>query len=128
MSATDITPAELTKVLHDAAKNIDRHVAPVVARTANRVLETQRANVRKRSHKTELSIKATAPGGRPLGPTDVEAEVGPEWFVGRIIELGLGNFGAPDVFVANSLEPHLPQHQREVAEAATAGALARLVR
>lgn len=128
MSANEITAAELAKTLHAAATDIDRHVAPVVARTANRIADTQRANVRRRSGHTARSIVATAPGGRDFGPKDVEAEIGPTWFVGRIIELGLGNFGAPDIFVASSLEPNLPQHQREVLEAATSGALARLVK
>lgn len=128
MSANEITAEELAKVLYTAADTIDRHVAPEVARTANLALETQRANVRRRSGHTADSIKATAPDGRTLGPLDVEAEIGPTWFVGRIIELGLGNFGAPAIFVGNSLDPHLADHQRRVLDAATEGALARLVR
>jgi hypothetical protein len=116
---TTITLGQLEHALASASRDIDKFVAPVVQRTAGKVAGTQRANVRKRSGKTARSIRATGPDGAAFGPLTVEAEIGPTWFVGRLIETGTVN-QAPHVYVASSFEPHRAQHQAEVLDAAAA--------
>lgn len=123
----EISIAQLQQALRNAERTVDTSVAPVVRRTAERVKQTQQENVPVRSGKTKRSIQATGPGGRPFTKNTVDAEIGPTWFVGKMIETGTVNM-APRVFVANSVEPHLQQHAREVADAVSSGALRQLTK
>lgn len=120
---SEITLTQLANGFRVAGATVDAHVAKVVKRTAMKVKQTQRENVPKLTGKTRDSIQATGPNGTPFGPTTNDFEVGPTWFVGRLIELGTVNKG-PRVFVANSLDPHIAAHEVEVAEAVTNGAMA----
>lgn len=124
--SNDITIAELTKQLHHAGEVIDEEVAKVVKVTAPKVVATQQTNVKKRSGKTARSINAKDPSGAPLGKKSIDAVIGPDWFVGRLIETGTIH-QAPFVYVANSLDPHLPAHLEGVSQAMTTGALKGLV-
>lgn len=121
----EITPAQLEQALNSAAAHIDEHLAPVIKATAMKVADTQRALVRKRSGRTEKSIRASGPDGAPFGSRTIEAEIGPTYYVGRLLELGTAH-SPPFPFVAESLDPHLDQHRRDVAAAATTGALKKL--
>lgn len=122
---SEISLAELEQTLHHAAAVIDECVAPVIKATAMKAADTQRDRVRKRSRRTEKSIKATGPDGAPFTKTTTEAEIGPTRFVGRLLELGTAH-SEPYPFVEDSLDPHMAQHQREVLDAATVGALRKL--
>lgn len=119
---SEITLTQLANGFRVAEATVDAHVAKVVKRTAMKVRQTQRENVPKLTGKTRDSIQATGPNGAPFGPKTNDFEVGPTWFVGRLIELGTAMKG-PRVFVANSLDPHLAAHHKEVADAVTDGAL-----
>lgn len=102
---SEITLAELEQSLRRAA-NVDVHLASVIKDTAMRVAATQRSTVKVASGKTRDSIRATGPGGAPFTPTTVEAEIGPTWFVGALMERGT-SLVPPHPFVSNSLDPHL---------------------
>ena len=113
---TAITLSELEFICRAAGKDIDRVIAPVVKATANKIAETQRANIPVRSGKTRDSIEVSGPGGARLTPTSVEAEIGPTWWIGRLIENGTVRT-APHVFIANSYEPHAAAHRQAVLDA-----------
>lgn len=113
----DLSTDQLAKILHEAGNSIDEFVAPVIKNTAGKIADTQRAHVAKRSRKTEKSIKVTGPNGSPLGKKTVEAEIGPTFFVGKLLELGTSNM-APRPFVEGSSEPHMAQHVKDVETAA----------
>lgn len=118
----DMTLAELKQTLHDAERTIDHHVAKVIRATAIEVAATQKAAVPVKTGKTRRSIKATGPDGGRFTATTLEAEVGPTWWVGRMIEHGTVKI-PPRVFVANSVEPHRVEFEKEMSSAMTDGAL-----
>lgn len=119
---SEITAAQLEQILRNAGRTADEFVAPVVKATAMKAKATQQQLVRKRSRKTERSIKATGPDGAPFGKRTIEAEIGPTWYVGRLLELGTSH-SAPYPFIAGSLDPHMAEHQRQVGDAVMKGAL-----
>jgi HK97 gp10 family phage protein len=107
----------LAVMFANARKAIDIEQAKVVKRTAHLIAATQRATVAKRSRRTSRSIKVTGPKGRRLGPTSLEAEIGPTHFVARFLEFGTVKM-LPRPFVAASADPHMERHCREMADAA----------
>jgi HK97 gp10 family phage protein len=119
---SEITVAELERSLRNAAKTIDREISTAIKTTAEGIRETQRSLVPVASGQTRKSIKVSGPNGARWTPTTVEAEIGPTWFVGRLIELGTVNMG-PRPFVAPSYEPHRTAHERRIVNAAVGGAL-----
>lgn len=108
---------ELQQSLANASRNIEADSARIVQDTARKIAATQRRLVAKRSHKTERSIRATGPRGRPFTPTTTEAEIGPTWFVGRLLEYGTVHM-TPRPFVEHSADPHMAEHRRKLAQAA----------
>jgi hypothetical protein len=117
-----ITLADLERLLRVTGRDVDKIMLPVVRATAKKVAATQRQNVPTKSKRTRNSIKATGPGGAEFNKSIAEAEIGPSWYVGRFIELGTVRM-APRVFVANSLDPHIGQHQTDVLNAVAAAIL-----
>lgn len=112
-----LTLEDVERALRAAGQDVDKVLSPVVRATAAKVADTQRANVLVESGRTKKSIKATGPGGAPFTARTTEAEIGPTWFVGRLVELGTATRG-PHVFVANSLDPHLAAHTQAVLDTA----------
>lgn len=113
----ELTLAQVEAALRQAAKDVDRLVAKEVKVTAGLIRDEQRANVAVATGKTRDSIKATGPNGQPFTPTTTEAEIGPTWFVGRMIDLGTAT-QAPRPFVAASYEPHRAGHEARILNAA----------
>lgn len=113
----DLSTDQLAKILHDAGNSIDEHISPVIKKTADKIADTQRARVAKRSRKTEKSIKVTGPQGAAFGKKTLEAEIGPTFFVGKLLEVGTSNM-APRPFVEGSPEPHMAQHVKDIETAA----------
>lgn len=124
---SEITIGDLSHILKNAEKLIDKEIAPVVKRTALAIAETQRATVKRRSGRTADSIKATGPNGAPFNATTTTAEIGPTWFVGKLLELGTSH-SAPQPFVAQSADPHMDAHLKGVQDATVNGALKGLTR
>lgn len=122
MTSQNISLGELETICRLAGRDIDRIIAPVVKETAYKVRKTQYAACPKRSGRTKRSIRATGPGGRWFTPTTVEAEVGPTWWVGRLLESGTVRM-APRPFVSTSYEPHRADHEKRLIDAVVYGAL-----
>ncbi len=118
----DLTTGQLSGIFAEAQNTIDEHVAKVIKETAGKIAATQKSWVPKRTGKTQRSIKATGPGGAPFTKTTLEAEIGPTWFVGKLLELGTSTM-APQPFVEGSSDPHLTEHIKKVQKAMTTGAL-----
>lgn len=122
MSEQMVSLAELERRLRAAGRDADRAIAPVIAATSAKVVDTQKQNIRVRSGRTRDSIAASGPDGKPLTATSIEAVIGPRppWaHVGRWIERGTVR-QAPHVYVANSFEPHRAAHTKLTGEAAIA--------
>jgi hypothetical protein len=113
---SDLTLEQLEALLRSAGKNVDEVVGPIVGATAQKVKATQEDHVPVDTGRTKKSIKATGPKGTPLTKKSLEAEVGPTWYVGRLLELGTATRG-PRVFVADSLDPHLASHSKATLDA-----------
>lgn len=112
MSGT-ISLSQVSAALRSAERDADKFLAPVIKDTAEKIAGTQRATVARHSGKTAGSIKVTGPKGQPLGETTVEAEIGPTWFVGRLLEYGTSKT-APQPFVEGSYAPHEAAHVKAV--------------
>lgn len=126
---TDITLTEVEHILRQAAVGIDKALAPVVAATAANMVDTQKQNIRVRTGRTRDSITATTPDGGALGPTSLEAFIGPRkpWaHTGRWIETGTVN-QAPHVYIANSYDPHRTAHESAIMKATAEGTLRGLI-
>ena len=113
----DLTTAELAKILDKAGDTIDAHVSPVILNTAHKIEATQKERVAVRTGKTRDSIKVTGPGGAAFTEKTVEAEIGPTFFVGKLVELGTSTM-APRPFVGGSPDPHMAQHEKDMQAAA----------
>jgi hypothetical protein len=119
---SDLSLGQLELAWRQAARDIDREIATEVRATAAKVADTQRATVPVHTGRTRDSIKATGPDGAPLTPTSTEAEIGPTWFVGGLIETGTAT-QAPRPFVGPSYAPHRADHERRVLDAGVRAAL-----
>ena len=113
---TTITLSELELICRAAGKNIDYVIAPVIKQTAYKIAKTQRQTVPVKTGRTKKSIRATGPRGQWFRANTVEAEIGPKWWVGRLIESGTVRM-APRPFVAPSYEPHRADHEKRILEA-----------
>jgi HK97 gp10 family phage protein len=113
---TAISLEQLEQICRIAGQDIDKITAPIIRKTAAKVRETQKANVPVRSGRTRDSITASGPDGAPFTPTTTVAEIGPTWWVGRLIEQGTSR-QPPRPFVRPSIDPHLDAHEAEVLEA-----------
>lgn len=122
MTGSTLTVNELETILRLAGADVDRVVAPVIKATAYKVAKTQRQLCPKRSGKTRRSIRASGPRGRWFNATTTEAEIGPSWWVGRLLETGTVRM-APRPFVGPSFEPHRADHERRLIDAVVYGAL-----
>lgn len=112
-----ITLEQLEHICRVAAVDIDKVTAPIIRDTAKKVVETQKANVPRRSDKTYDSISAS-----PVEAATTTVEIGPTWWVGRLIENGTSTKG-PRIFVANSIDPHLAAHDKAILDAVLKQAL-----
>jgi HK97 gp10 family phage protein len=97
----------------NAGRTAGLRASRVVVDVARQIGQTQRDLVATRSRKTQESIEATTPDGGPLGLGDLEAEIGPTWFVGRFLEFGTVNM-APHAFVFPSADRHLSDFERRL--------------
>jgi len=136
MSGT-ITINELATALHRAQKDIDKSLAKVVRRTAEKVADTQRQKVpvgppRQRYKHTRDLIKVTGANGTPITSTTLNLEIGPKdpknpkrpWYIARFIETGVAGTKtiAARPFIENSYEPHRAAHEKAVQLAAFSAA------
>jgi len=136
MSGT-ITLNELSAGLSRAQKEIDKHVAKAVRRTAEKVADTQRQKVpvgppRRRYKHTRDLVKVTGIDGAHITSTTLSLEIGPKdpknpkrpWYIARFIESGIAGTKtiAARPFIENSYEPHRAAHEKAVQLAALTGA------